>query len=522
MSGRQHGHLSPEFRNHASGSSLVSPLAPFSIGLIESSPFSRYGVAVLSVAVAVVSLQVTLTYLMAEPYVSMFLCAIIFATWMGGLGPGLLSLALSVLAFEYFIEQSNRSLFELRELPRLLLFMLSSLFVIWVSATQRRTSKSLQNAIVQQKKTEASLLRSEMYLAEAQRLSRTGSFGWKIGSDEITWSDETFRILECDPATRPDINLVLQRIHPEDRESMRQLGERARNGAREFDHELRLLMPDGRVKHVRATAHAVNDGSGYIEFVGAVTDITAAKQAEAALQDARASLAHATRVMTLGELTTSIAHEVNQPLAAALSNAEACVRWLERGTSHLDRARLSVDRVISDVTRAAEVIKKVRALASRTATETTLFDLNDLANESVALLRRELLSNGVAVRMELAPAALTVRADRIQVQQVIINLVMNGVEAMQQVAEQERQLTVRTRAGENEVHLLVEDSGVGIPVDSAVRVFDAFYTTKPRGLGLGLSVCRSIIEAHDGKLSAAPNQGRGATFQFMLPLHRAA
>jgi signal transduction histidine kinase len=521
MSGHHYRDLLPGLQRRAFESTSAALLAPFSIGVLKSSPIARYGVAVLSTAVAVAGLQFILTYFMTEPYVAMFLCAIIFSTWMGGLGPGLLALALSVLAFEYFLEQANRSLFELRELPRLLLFVLTSLFIIWVSATQRSTAKSLHDAIERQKETEASLLRSEMYLTEAQRLSRTGSFAWKVASNEIAWSDEAFRIYESEAPAMPE-EFISQRIHPEDRDLVYQAILRAREGASEFDVENRLLMPDGRVKHVHATAHAMTDESGNVEFIGAVTDITAAKQAEAALQDARAGLAHATRVMTLGELTTSIAHEVNQPLAAALSNAEACVRWLDRGTSHLDRARLSVARVISDVTRAAEVIKRVRALASRTATETAVFDVNELVNESIALLRRELLSNGVTARLELAPAALTVRADRIQVQQVIINLVMNGVEAMQDLAEQERQLTVRTREGEDEIQLTVEDCGVGISADSAARIFEAFYTTKPRGLGLGLSVCRSIIEAHDGRLSAGPNQGPGATFQFTLPLQRAA
>jgi PAS domain S-box-containing protein len=521
MSGRRHRYLSPGFQRRAFETTTSVLSAPFSISLLKSSPIARYGAAVLSTAAAVAALQAILTYLMAEPYVSTFLCAIIFATWIGGLGPGLLSLALSVLAFEYFLEQSGRTFLDFREMPRLLLFVLSSLFVVWVSATQRSTAKSLHDAIERQKETEASLLRSEMYLTEAQRLSHTGSFNWKIASNEIAWSDEAFRIFECEAPAMPE-EFVAQRIHPDDRKLVYQAILRAREGAHEFDVESRLLMPDGRVKHVHATAHAVTDESGNVAFIGAVTDITAAKQAEAALQDARAGLAHATRVMTLGELTTSIAHEVNQPLTAALSNAEACVRWLDRGTSHLDRARLSVERVISDVTRAAEVIKRVRALASRTATENAVFDVNELVNESIALLRRELLSNGVTVHLELAPAALTVRADRIQVQQVIINLVMNGVEAMQNLAAQERKLTVRTREGEDQIQLTVEDCGVGISADSAARIFDAFYTTKPRGLGLGLSVCRSIIEAHDGKLSAGPNQGPGATFQFTLPLQRAA
>ncbi|WP_456635441.1 ATP-binding protein [Bradyrhizobium sp. USDA 10063] len=490
--------------------------------------FSRYAVAILSVAAALFASKAAVEYLDIEPYVSLFLCAIMFAAWFGGIGPGLLSTALAGLAFEYFVASPiNTFELDIHQIPRVGLFLITALFVNWISAAQRKATRSLElsrrdllAALEGQKRTEARLLRSEMYLAEAQRLSRTGSFGWKAATGEISWSEETFRIFECDPATTPTLELVLQRMHPEDREFVQQNVEQASRDGVDFDHEARLVMPNGAVKHIRALAHAVKDSDG-LEFIGAVTDVTAAKQAEAALNDAQADLAHATRVITLGELTSSIAHEVNQPLAAIMSNGEACLRWLDRGTPGLEHARRSVEWIVKDVSRAAEVIGRVRALARKTDTERALLDINEVVNEARALMRRELSSKHITLRTELADDPLIVRADRVQLQQVVINLVMNGIEAMQPVTDRPRELLIRSQRSfdADQAILIMADCGVGFSDENAERLFNAFFTTKSTGLGLGLSICRSIVEAHGGKLSACRNAGPGATFQFTLPLH---
>jgi NO-binding membrane sensor protein with MHYT domain len=247
------------------------------------------------------------------------------------------------------------------------------------------------------------------------------------------------------------------------------------------------------------------------------------KRAEEALRQAQAELAHVTRVTTLGELTASIAHEVNQPLAGVVANAEACLGWLDRETPNLNEVRRSVEWIIEDSNRAGEVIRRVRALATKTDTQKAPLDINHAVNEAIVLVRRELLSHQVSLRIELSRTLPVVLADRTQLQQVIINLVINGIEAMQAVTDRPRELAIRTHQVEaHQVQVTVKDCGVGISAENADRLFNAFFTTKSSGMGMGLSICRSIIAAHGGRLWAAPSLPHGATFQFTLPLHREA
>jgi C4-dicarboxylate-specific signal transduction histidine kinase len=264
----------------------------------------------------------------------------------------------------------------------------------------------------------------------------------------------------------------------------------------------------------------------FLGYRGVSTDITAtirADHAEQALRRAQAELAHVTRVTTLGELTTSIAHEINQPLAAIVANADACLSWLDRATPDLEAARRSVEWIIDDSNRASEVIRRVRALAKKTDIEKAPIDINDIVREGVSLVQRELASNQVSLRMELAPAPPLILGDRVQLQQVIINLVMNGIEAMQSINDRPRELEIRSGQDESgQVYLTVADCGVGITVEDSDRLFSPFFTTKVSGLGMGLSICRSIVEAHGGRLSLASSQGRGATFRFVLPSHEEA
>jgi len=375
--------------------------------------------------------------------------------------------------------------------------------------------------ITERKQAENALRQSEMYLAEAQRLSHTGSFGWCAGSDEIIWSEETFRIFGFDKAPSIKRATVIQRIHPDDRARVLRITGRALSDWKDFEHGYRLLMPDGSVKHVHVRTHAVKDTSSGIDFVGAVSDVTARKEAEAELHEAQANLAHVTRVTALGELAASIAHEVNQPLAAVVTNAAACLRWLDREPANLKEARSVVQSIVKDGNRAGEVIQRVRALANKTTDQKTPLDINEVVNEVISLAQHELSSHRVALRLELAPALPLVLADRIQLQQVILNLVINAIEAMQPVKDRPRELVIRTRQDEaGQVLVTVSDCGVGVAAENADRLFDAFFTTKSSGMGMGLSICRSIVNAHGGRLSAFGNAGPGATFQFTLPWHR--
>jgi C4-dicarboxylate-specific signal transduction histidine kinase len=232
------------------------------------------------------------------------------------------------------------------------------------------------------------------------------------------------------------------------------------------------------------------------------------------------NLAHVVRVTTLGELTASIAHEVNQPLGAVVNAAAACRRWLDRGTPDLDEARRAVDWITNEANRASEVIRRVRALANKTEIEKVPLDVNDVVREVIALVQRELTNHRVSLRMELAPVLPLILGDRVQLQQVIINLVMNGIEAMQSVTDRPRELAIRSREDEpQQVLLSVTDCGVGISAEDADRLFTAFFTTKSSGMGMGLSICRSIMEAHGGRLWAEANVPHGATLQLTLPVY---
>ncbi len=372
---------------------------------------------------------------------------------------------------------------------------------------------SLENATLY-----SDLQRSESFLAEGQRISHTGSWSWNASTGERTWSDETFRILGYGPDVSPTLEMLLARVHPDDVPLVQRQTERASSEEKGFDFEHRLLLPDGSVKYVHLVVHGIRNEAGQLEFTGTVMDVTAAKRAEEALRNAQAELANVTRVTTLGELAASIAHEVNQPLTAVVSNAEACRRWLNRSTPNLDEARSAVESIIKNGHRAGEVTRRVRALLNSTDTQKTPLDINDVVNEAISLVQHELASSRVSMRTEIADALPLVNGDRIQLQQVIINLVINGIEAMQPITARPRELVIRTQQDEaHHVLVAVTDCGVGLAAENADQLFNAFFTTKSSGMGIGLSICRSIIDAHGGRLLAAGNAGPGATFQFVLP-----
>jgi PAS domain S-box-containing protein len=496
---------------------------------------------------------------------------------------------------------------------------------------------------------EEKLQQSEAYLSEAQRLSHTGSFGWRVSTGDIIWSEESFRIFQYDRTTKPTVELILQRFHPEDAALVQQTIERAAQDGKDFDFAHRLLMPDGSVKYVHVVAHALNDVSGSVEFVGAVRDVTAAKQAEEALRrsesylaeaqklthtgswawrvagrdalhlseewyriygfdpekgppafeerlqrthpedrakwqgiieraigeksdyemefrillpdgsvkhihtvghpvlnasrdlmefvgsstditerkradeererlrQAHADLARVNRVTTMGELTASLAHEVNQPIAAAVTDANTCVRWLAADTPNLEQARAAAMRIVKDGTRAAEIIKRIRLLFKKCTPERELVDVNEVIREMIALLRSETTRYNISVRTELAADLHQVMGDRVQLDQVMMNLIVNSIDAMKEV-DGARELAVQSQRAENEqLQVSVSDTGVGLPPQQADQIFKAFFTTKAHGTGMGLRISRSIVESHGGRLWAADNSPRGASFCFLLP-----
>ena len=756
-----------------------------------------HAVAVLSVAAAIVVAELITHLLHAEAIASTMLCAVIFSAWFGGLGSALVATGLALMAFHYylvppvnsFVWKHDLFVLGIPDTSRLLVFLVTSVVVSLMVSAQRRTTEALRQsgddlrmAMQDQKRVEAALLHSEMYLTEAQRLSHTGSFGWSFSGGAKFWSDEVFRIFQFDRSIPPDFEAFIQRVHPEDRARVQQTIHRGSVDGNNFDHEYRLLMADGSVKYLQSRVRCLRNASGEVEFIGAVSDVTAAREterklrrseadvkksedrlrlvvdtiptlvwrarpdgvpdflnqsaldytglspaqteagwprafhpddmksmlvkwsairqsgmpgalearlrrfdgeyrcflfeavplrdeagrivkwygsstdiedlkraeealreserrfrdyaetasdwmweqdtdhrltrisehisgiglrpstvtgrsrwdiasdvetepekwrmhratinarqpfrdfvytvnrngvpiyvrtsgkpiydekgnfvgyrgtgtnitasvrvelAEAALRKAQAELAHVTRITMLGELTASIAHEVNQPLAAVVANAAACLRWLDRDPPDVAGARRSAEWVIDDGNRASDVVRRVRALANKADTEKVPLDINDVVREVTVLVKRELVSHRVSLRMALAPGPLNILGDRIQLQQVIINLVMNGIEAMQAVADRPRELVIRSGQDDSsQVFLSVTDCGPGISADDTDRLFKAFFTTKLTGLGMGLSICRSIVEAHGGRLSVARNEGPGATFQFVLPLHQ--
>jgi signal transduction histidine kinase/PAS domain-containing protein len=549
-------------------------------------------------------------------------------------------------------------------------------------------NRELTKEILQRQRAEEALLRSEAYLAEAQRVSHTGSFGWSVSSGHIAWSEETFRILEYDRANKPTVEVILQRTHPEDRAFVQETLDQAAGDRKAFDFEHRLLVPDGSVKYVRVVGHpSTNYESGNFEFVGAVTDITESKRAEALrdgesrilemivrdapleeilenlvrvveaqfagllcsvllleedgqharhgaapslpqpyskaidglcigpkagscgtamyrrepvvvtdilqdplwepyrgvaapyglracwstpilahsgkalgsfamyyreprspspaetralemathlagiaierklageererLRQAQADLAHINRVTTMGELTASLAHEIKQPIAAAVINARTCLRWLGRDDPDVSEAREAASRLVTDVTRAADIISRISFLFKKGALQHELVDVNEVIREMIVLLRSEAARYSISIHDSLANDLPKLMADRVQLQQVFMNLMLNGIEAMKDLGTV-GELTIRSQQGDSSQLLIsVGDTGAGLQPEQVEQVFKAFYTTKAQGTGMGLPISRSIIESHGGRLWASPNPGRGATFQFTLPI----
>jgi PAS domain S-box-containing protein len=372
------------------------------------------------------------------------------------------------------------------------------------------------------KRAEQALRRSEAYLAEAQKLTHTGSCAIDGTSRQtIYWSEEMFRLFDFAPQQGlPMWEQWLQRVHPEDRDKVRLASEKTFLEKVNCDVEFRIVQPDGTIKNIQGIGHPVLSSDGeLVQVLGTMVDITARRRAEEArdrLRQLEAELAHINRVSTMGELTASLAHEIKQPIGAAVTNAEACLRLLDRIRPDLEEAREAALEMVKDARRAADIIDRVRTFYQKGSSQLTIVDLNELIREMVIVLQNEANRHSITILNDLAEGLPAVTADRVQLQQVLMNLMLNGIEAMRDTAGE---LRIKSKLSEDSQLLIsISDTGLGLPIGKADQIFNAFFTTKSRGTGLGLAITRSIVESHGGRVWAAPNTGRGTTFYFSLPI----
>jgi len=374
--------------------------------------------------------------------------------------------------------------------------------------------------ITERKSAEQALQRSEAYLAEAQRLSHTGSWAWNPASDNTYYSEECYRVLGLAPGEGPppSVEAIIQRIHPDDQAQCRERLEKAIGDKVDFELDYRVVDPDKSVRDIHCVCHTVLDQSGdLVELVGTVIDITERKSAEQEREKLRrleADLAHTNRVSTLGEMAASLAHEIKQPIAAAITSANSCIEWLAHEPPNLDRARAAAARIDRYGNRAAEIIDRIRSLYKKSPPQRELVDVNGIVEEILTLLKGEADRYSVAMCTEPAAEVPKIMADRVQLQQVFMNLMLNAIEAMK---DSGGELSVKSELQEGQLQFSVSDTGVGLPTEKSDQIFSAFYTTKPQGSGMGLAISHSIVDSHGGRLWATANDGRGATFHFTLP-----
>jgi PAS domain S-box-containing protein len=370
------------------------------------------------------------------------------------------------------------------------------------------------------KRVEGALKRSEAYLAEAQRLTHTGSCAIDGTTREILyWSDEMFRLFSFEPQGLPTWDQWVQRIHPQDRDKFQMAGDRTFLDKVHCDVEFRTVTPDGAVKQIHGIGHPVLSPSGeLVQVVGTMVDVTERRRADEArerLRQLEADLAQMNRVSTIGELTASLAHEIKQPIGAAVTNAEVCVRLLDRPQPDIGEAREAALEMVKDARRAADIIDRVRSLHQKGSSELETIEVNEVIGEMVVMLQNEANRHSVTVRADLGEGLPAVKANRVQLQQVLLNLMLNGIEA---ILDTSGELNIKSQLVEDgELLISVVDTGVGLPTENADRIFNPFFTTKYKGTGLGLAISRSIVESHGGRIWATPNSGPGATFCFTLP-----
>src|SRR5215813_8436048 len=492
----------------------------------------RYGLAVLAVSAATIIQQLGDQHFAVTPS---YFCAVLLTAWLGDLGPALFAIALSNLALMYyFVPPTQTFVIDAKYIASLILFSLAALFVTWLTRSLvyarnqldlkvheiNKTNEALQAEITERKRAEEALMRSKDYLAEAQKLTHTGSLAWDPRTEQVQYcSEEMFHIYGLDPRPGlPSRENFRQQIHPEDRDRVKERFEESLRKKIDTSAEYRVLLLDGTVRQIGASVHPVlNEGGELIQFVDTAVDVTERKQAEESLRESEVNLAHMNRVSTMGELVASLSHEITQPIASARNNARAAQNFLKMQPPDLGEVMEALACAVGDTDRAGNIIDRIRAHVKKAPPRMERFDLNVAINEMVVLARSAINRYGVSVQTRLSEGLVQIQGDRVQLQQVLLNLILNATEAMGSLEVGARELLISTEQDQTGVLVAVRDSGPGIDPSHLEQVFDAFYTTKPNGTGMGLSICRSIIHDHGGKLWAQPNEPRGAAFQFRLP-----
>jgi PAS domain S-box-containing protein len=371
--------------------------------------------------------------------------------------------------------------------------------------------------ITDRKRAEEALQQSQFYLAEGQRLAHIGSWAFNTAGFDY-WSLELFQIHGLDPRGKPPTaEEYLTVVHPDDREFIKQEIARMSADPRAFDFTKRIVRPNGEIRYVRCVGIPVTQGEIFQGYVGTGIDVTEQElleQERERLRRLETELAHTNRVSMLGEMAASLAHEIKQPIAAAMTSANSCIEWLAHEPPNLDRARAAAAKIDKYGSRAAEIIDHIRSLYKKSPPQSELIDVNEIVHEIFPLLQGEAIRDSIAMRSELAGELPEIKADRVQLQQVFMNLMLNAIEAMR---DEGGELTVKSQRQDDQLLFSVSDTGPGLPTGNVDQLFSAFFTTKPQGSGMGLAISRSIVESHGGRLWATANDGRGATFHFTLP-----